>query len=685
MKRHRMFIVAATILAGTAAVIGQERFGDLVEVTIIEVPVTVSDSAGKAVRGLTRENFELYDEGKRVPIDYFEVVDLRGVATQKGAALPAAARRNFLLLFDLANSSPGTIGRAQDAAREFVNEHMTPLDLAAVATSSADRGLKILTSFTNDRRFLNGMIATLTHEAGFKVADPLMLTSLTEGPLDPKSRPMADPNEGKAEERRQLNAITDQVAADERRNRIRNQLRNYGAVARALDRLRGQKQIILLSEGFDARLMTGREELGFQATQRENDAVLSGELWNVDSEQRFGSASGATEITEMAELFRRSDVRLHAIDVKGVRTDVDASAGVRRSSNEALWLLARPTGGTVFRNSNDLAKNFQRLVESQEVIYLLGFRAKTSSAGKFHSLRVKLANTRGEVSHRAGYFERSATADGVERVLTTAEIMMNNIPVNDVRVSVLAVPLPREGGVADVPVVVEVDGKTLLRGAAGEALPVEFFIYAFDEEGLIRDRLYQRVAFDLTQLRDRLSAAGAKYYHTLRLPPGDYSVRVLVRARGVVSGLRSVDVTVPKEGGRMVAPPLVFDPDMARWVVIRGETRPEVSPDYPFQVGDKVFVPAAEPVFASGGRYDVAVFAFNPGANIDAAATIEKNGVSRPAAVSLVGRSEGANGMEKLLLSVEAPKLASGAWDLVLTVREKGMADQRVSLPIIVR
>ena len=690
MKSHRVLIGALFVVAGAFAVTGQDRFGEAVQVTIIEVPVTVSDGAGKAVRGLTRENFELYDDGKRVPIEYFEVVDLRAVAKNPRADLPAAARRNFLLLFDLANASPGTVGRAQDAAREFVSEHMTPLDLVAVATSTPDRGLSLLTSFTNDKTFLDAIIATLTLDAGFKVADPLMLTTtgadnLRMGGGHLGSTHAAEAMKEKIEERQELNAVTERLNAEERLNRVTSQLRNYGSVARVLDRLRGQKQIILLSEGFDARLITGREQLGFQDTQRENDAVLSGEVWKVDSEQRFGSASGTTEITEMAEVFRRSDVKLHAIDIKGIRSDVDASAGFKRSSNEALWLVTRPTGGTVFRNSNDLADNFQRLVESQEVIYLLGFRAQTTGRGKFHPLRVKLANARGDVTHRAGYFEPAATTDGLARTLTTAEIMMNNIPVDDVGVRALAVPFLRSDGIADVPVIVEVDGKTLLDKVAGNALPVEFFIYAFDDEGLIRDQVYQRVAFDLGQLRERLAGTGAKYYHTLRLPPGDYSVRILVRAAGEATGLRSLDVTVPAVGARMVAPPLVFDAGIANWVVVRGETRPGVSAEYPFQVGDRVFVPAVAPRFASGSRYDVAVFAFNPRTNVEAAASLERNGSSQPVDVSLTGREDAGAGMEKLLLSIAAPALASGTYDLVLTVREKNGTTERVSLPIVVR
>src|SRR4029079_15745801 len=79
----------------------------------------------------------------------------------------------------------------------------------------------------------------------------------------------------------------------ERRERLRTQLRNMGSVARALDRLHGQKQIILLSEGFDASLVTGRENLSSEEAKNETSDALSGEVWKVDTDKRYGRSTSA--------------------------------------------------------------------------------------------------------------------------------------------------------------------------------------------------------------------------------------------------------------------------------------------------------------------------------------------------------------------------------------------------------
>ena len=49
MKRCAFFFF--TLILAAAAAPAQERFGESVQVTLVEVPVTVADQAGKPLRG----------------------------------------------------------------------------------------------------------------------------------------------------------------------------------------------------------------------------------------------------------------------------------------------------------------------------------------------------------------------------------------------------------------------------------------------------------------------------------------------------------------------------------------------------------------------------------------------------------------------------------------------------------
>ena len=90
---------------------------ETVNVNVIEVPVTVVDSSGNPVRGLTAANFELYDGGKKQAITSFDKIDFgidrdrvdRDLAAEPGrAALVPAALRPRLLLAEVARARAGS-------------------------------------------------------------------------------------------------------------------------------------------------------------------------------------------------------------------------------------------------------------------------------------------------------------------------------------------------------------------------------------------------------------------------------------------------------------------------------------------------------------------------------------------------------------------------------------------------
>jgi VWFA-related protein len=696
MKSRRLLVSAlAAVMALTAAVYAQ-RAAETVQVTLVEVPVTVVDRDGNAVRGLTAANFELYDDGKRVPIDYFEAVEISKASQKSEEAAPPIANRNFLLLFDLANSTPGTIGRAAEAAKEFVASQLSERDSAAVSVFTAESGARMVTNFTRDKKLLANAIETLGHPKYFKVADPLMLSATV---VSTASSDSTAPGQGGragidaafAEQARELDRMQRSTADEELRNRLRIQLSNMGNVARMLDRLHGQKQVILLSEGFDARLVTGRENLSAEATRAENDAALSGQVWNVDNNQRFGSTTAGNDIRDMAELFRRSDVTLHAIDIKGLRggTDVTSAAKSTTKSHEALFLLTNPTGGTVFKNSNDIAQTFDKVLKAQEVVYLLGFQARgTGKPGKFHPLRVKLNDAKGaRVSHRTGYYEPSAQMSDLERTLTLAEILMTDAPIDDVAVNVGATTLPGPGGKARVPVVVELPGGRLLEELKGSKANANLFLYAFNEDSQVVDYLQQRISLDLDAAGDTVRKGGVRYYGTLKLAPGNYAVKALVRVEETGRiGFRRADLEVPAFDKAAIMPPVLFE-DPGNWAMLFGPSRGDDF-GYPFAAGEAKYIPKSEPEIIPNGDYKVALFLYRvPLENLSVVPTlVTADGASQPAKVTLLGRtSADERGSVKLLFGFKPESLAAGTHQLRFDVKAKDGSQQVVSLPFTVR
>jgi hypothetical protein len=459
------------------------------------------------------------------------------------------------------------------------------------------------------------------------------------------------------------------------RNRLRIQLSNMGNVARMLDRLHGRKQVILLSEGFDPALVRGKAAIADREQQKSDDRRLKGEVWIIDNDQRFGSGIASRDVRDMVELFRRSDVVLHAIDIKGLRGNTDAGSGPHDPSvgrsNEALFMITGPTGGTVFQNTNDLGETFARMLEQQEVVYLLGFQAVgAGNPGSFHELKVKTTARGARVSHRPGYYEPSLRASNVEKTLSTAEILLTDAPVHELDVTLAAATIPGPDGKARVPVVVELDGSKLLEGVMGDYSTANLFIYAFDSRNQVADYLTQRMVLDLTRARDAL-ANGLRYYGTLRLAPGDYAVKVVARVEDSDrAGFVRANVHVPEFGKPIVLPPLFLN-DMTNWAMLAGPVRGD-DYAYPFAAGEDRWVPSGRPVLSASGEYKLALLAYDlslDGASI-AASVVGSDGVARPGSVTVVARTppDSWNGT-KLLLAFKPEGLVNGSYELRLAVR----------------
>ncbi len=676
MKSHR---IAAVLLFVAAAAGAQMR--ETVNVNLVEVPVTVADAGGNAVRGLTAANFELIDQGKKRDITSFDTIDLSVPDTSAIAPMNPAARRSFLLLFDLGFSSPNALQRAQNAARQFVEHSVRPRDLVGVGTIDVDRGFHLLAAFTTDRELI---AAAIGNPLDFRGSDPLQIANqrstfdvqepLTEH-FDIAKKGLSDGLGGLGKENQQAAAVEQRDASEIMkrsgsgavRKRIEKQVDALGEMAKALRGVPGRKQVIFLSEGFDAAFLQGRDARSDPEQKKENDAVLSGELWSVDSDARYGSVTGLSTLDRMASYFRSSDVVLYAIDIKGVRVQNDVGQGATINSNAGLFALARPTGGLVFENSNDLKNNFARMLRAQEVVYVLGFQAPSAKPGSFHELKVRVVGAgAAHVSYRAGYFESGAET-AAEKLLSDAEIIVNDIAQSDVRVGALAAAFPMDVARAQVPVVLEINGADLLQSAKDGNASAEVYIYAFDRAGIVRDRLFEKMRLDLAKAGDRLRTTGVKFIAALTLPPGEYAVKALVRIPD--SGRRGfarADVKVPRPG-EVAAATFFVDEQPPRWVLVRGTTLDVAR--YPFQMGGQPFVPSAAARLRRGETRRFAVMV--------AGMPVEDVKVEA-AGAQVVAKGE-SGGLAELLYSFDPAGIAAGPAALRIKV-----AGQTCNLPFIV-
>ncbi len=708
----RALALALLAAAAAAAQTAEEKFEGLEQVVEVEVPVNVLTRDGEPVRDLTVEDFEILDNGAPQEITGFRLIDLDLVQpgptrTEIEEAIPATGRRHVLFLFDLSFSTPQAVLRAREAAREYALRGLHPTDLVAVATHAIESGARLVVTFTPDRAQVARAIDTLGAPRLLQLAqrDPLRFI------IDDPERVARDASQGlgggddatiqrnRESVSQHIAIIANEMAKVEKsflRGRVSSWSHSMAELGRYLDSVRGRKHIVYFSEGFDGRLVFGRQPSADDPdTVRDMENLASGQSWLVDTDNIYGNTLAQTDLSLMIEEFRRADCVIQAVDIGGLRADTAAEERARSVGQDALFYIANETGGNLFQDANDFGSQLERAMERSTVTYLLSFRpSEVAYDGAYHHLKVKVeAPSPVRVSAREGYYAPRPYEQlhPMEKTLIASDAIAAATPDESVPLHVLAAAFKAGPGAAYVPVIIEARGEELLEGHEAEQLAIEFYVYATDERGEMKDFFTQLVTLDLAAARQAFAEAGVKYYGHLDLAPGDHLLRVLVRNSTTGrSGVATVNLEVPAyDAADPVLLPPFFVESESRWLLVR-EKAPEYERTvaYPFTVNGEPYIPAASPRLENGDKAQVCVVAYNLAADaaVDGRIVAADGTVVETAGLGPVERTvTGIDGLEKFVATFSPSQLPRGEYtfEVALTDPRGGMT-QTNSMPFSV-
>ncbi|HEX9944322.1 MAG TPA: VWA domain-containing protein [Thermoanaerobaculia bacterium] len=698
LQRYVAVLAAAGLGLAPWSGAAQQTFTETTQVVVVEVPIQVVKD-GEPVRGLTANDFEVFDGRKKVPITGFEVLDLATApqaSTPSAAQIPVSARRHFLMLFDLSFSEPKSIYNARQAAKDVVKD-LHPTDLVAVGTYSSLQGPQLVLGFTPDRQQVAAALETLgLPKLVDRSRDPLRLVltdalqSAAQRPASSSASPGTEVRE--AREAEVIDTLKSVSIVSERADRsvqhqiVRNLTKSFAELARLMAEIEGRKYVVYLSEGFDSSLITGkgtpgesREEQMNQAT--DNDRILA-PTGGTGLDEQFGDTKSLNALEKMLEEFRRADCAIQAVNIAGLRAG--AEQGFQRSDGrESLNSMAKSTGGEFYENFNDLSTAMGQMLRRTGVTYVLSFQPDNlKHDGSFHKLRVELKGpaARGaRLVFRPGYYAPRPYKEqpALQRLLETANEVMGE-ESGAIATSVLAAPFAAGGDRAHVPVVIEVDGPSLLAGKQDPKLPVEIYVYALDQNGSVQDFVTQTVGLDLTKAESMLRQAGMKFFGNLELPAGRYTIRTLVR-NGTTgsSSLRITELEVPAfaTGKPALLPAIFQDAAPTRWVNLRqAKQEGEPDPPYLFMLKDQPYVPTSRPALGPGQEARVVLQGYNLGAGDwkAEAKVLSADGRELPGgALQLVDKEAGGGARPtRMVATFRPPSLQPGEYVLRVTLTD---------------
>ena len=387
-------------------------------VDAIELDAFVVDANGVPVTGLTADDFEILDEGRRQEITLFGAVNIPIDRIESGKAQPISlvpdVRTNerpegriYLIAVD---EVPGAlVPRIRSRLRQFVENHFGENDSAAIVYVGRGRSTDGQ-DFTSDRAALLRSIDRLS--AGFGRGD------LEVAP--PRVTVLSQSAQVAIEQQVAASGATGQAAAS-----LRADLTDAAEAAAETDAavnglITGEADFLLRSRMLSLRTLTefmagmhGRRKSIIYVTTGVGASVYDaldydGGIRSIAIEDLHAAITAAT----------RGNVSIYPLDPTGVAPGRDITEqGVPDPDNtipeaslttigrmQDLRGLAEATGGAAIVDTNNFEDAFSRIVRDNSSYYVLGFSTSTPRTdGRFHKVEIRVKRPGLEVRSRGGY------------------------------------------------------------------------------------------------------------------------------------------------------------------------------------------------------------------------------------------------------------------------------------------
>lgn len=418
-------VLLLVLLVVATPVVPQTPYIETFELRLQNLDVVVTDAKGKTVRGLTKDDFIVVENGKPQALTNFAIYDAAaGTATsvtapaeapEAEAEVSAAPPRRFVFFIDELAVQRAARNRLYDSVKSFVDA-MRPGDVAAVVRPTSKE--KIVQEFTGDRASLERALKqaiddTSVQFAGAKQEVINLRWQLRNADENPQSI------------RRAKYEYADTAA-----RRVTHRLGQIRALTSSLAGIEGKKIVVLVTMGLTAR--PGAEAWNFAETmgavsppsmlamdddpskpippiapaedvERTNRPMLYDLTAQIQDIARTAAANGVTiyalEPDVRLEQLVRADAgvpgKKDALLNSGPNPTMELPQGFHadmlQNAEVTLASLTETTGGRWFRGLASIDDTFKQVSSDVSFYYSLAYRA-TGEAKEGKQVRVSVRN-----------------------------------------------------------------------------------------------------------------------------------------------------------------------------------------------------------------------------------------------------------------------------------------------------
>jgi len=531
-----------------------------VETRLVEVNVVAQDSKDRAVTDLTRDDFTVLDNGKKVPIAVFSAISVEtapaaptlppNTFTNRIGGRQAPSNVTVILLDGL-----NTLYEDQTWARaEVVRllEKLQPQDRVAIYLLGDH--VYILQDFTSDPKILLAILKKaksrppkeLAGSAGPEAtAGAAQSQDLTAASDQVRAGSTSGPGSaGPNTTGLQLGSATNAQASEEAIftsfeqhessffvvDRVGRTVDALTAIANHLAEFPGRKNLIWVSGSFPVAI-------GFEQPRQPGDTR---------DQLAFGP-----EVERAVRALNNADFAVYPVDARGLIAGgladgltsiagrgVAGEGGLKNPENlystyGTMTDLADHTGGRAFFNTNDLAVPMRRAVDDSRADYTLGFYPHIRWDSAYHDLKVKVNRPGVHLRYRRGYYA-SLLGPAAAEDQTTASLKQAIVsPLDSTGVGLTVSIEQRVEQPArrlKLRITADAHNVTFQDKKGGKAASLDFISAQLDTQGKVVSDVRHTVNLTVAEKgMDVVFERGLSFNGFLEVTPGATQLRLVVR------------------------------------------------------------------------------------------------------------------------------------------------------------
>ncbi len=505
-------ILLVTGLAGPTPLAAQTDsaiFSDVIDVEVFNLEVVVTDKKGQAITGLTRDDFEIFEDGQPVELTNFFAVEnlapLSGDDVPDGDVTdrPAGATRqlNLVVFVDNLNIRPENRKLLFENLRKDLEQAMAPG--TQVMLASMNNRIEIMQPYTADAGQIFAALDTLEKQTSInallegerRTFMSRLTRASTRGMRCNRTRPPGSPGSGGGatsgdpifenaiREAQDLAQVVRNLG-EQRYNAARGTIGSLAAFSDTLGGLPGRKALLYLSDGIPIRPAESIGEAWIakydQWFQQNENAIRNCSRYPeaVADLTRALTGSGISGFNLESEFdrltIRASDnrVAIYPVSNSGRNSTMISAANsgssdggssqVMRSAmiaeavsrDSSLLQMAEDTGGRALTGNATVGELLNQASSDFTTFYSLGYtppeRAKDN---KFHKIEVTVSRDGARTRHAKGYHAKTWRDRLVDMTIASA---LYDLEANPLGIQLQTGETQRNGARFKVPVLVQI-------------------------------------------------------------------------------------------------------------------------------------------------------------------------------------------------------------------------------------